>query len=351
MSTWTSCSGASSRARARPTSGSSSTIAGRAGPPQTGARAPRRARTLRPRPAARSGTPRLARCSAPGWCLHRRDGAVADGEPEPGPSARLLRREERVEDAREGPPRGMPVSAVRDLDGDPTVHHPGADAHLVLGGAPLRDGLRGVHEEVHDHLPKPVRARPRPAGSPGARSSVSRARHATWLRVDRDRRLRSRPRRPPAGARPSPVGPANRLSPCTTSRTRRAPSSASLTAERRSPSACLARRSLELLRQVAQVRPSRTRAGLLHLVGDAGGEGPHRGEPRRRGVGARPAGRARGAARSRAGRSPRPPGPGCSGAAGRSSRTRSPGRSAPRAARGGRFGRAGRPRRRAGGRG
>jgi len=80
------------------------------------------------------------------------DDAVTDRQPQPGPDADRLGGEEGIEDARLDL-GGDAVSGIADLDGDPTASRGARDqADLVLVGAALRDGLRGVDDQVDEHL-------------------------------------------------------------------------------------------------------------------------------------------------------------------------------------------------------
>ena len=88
--------------------------------------------------------------------VHRADDLVADREAEAHADAGSLRREKRIEDARDD--RGRDADAgVFDVDADvrAIARAPRAHADLVLVGAAVGDRLRGVEQEIQEHLTEP----------------------------------------------------------------------------------------------------------------------------------------------------------------------------------------------------
>src|SRR5712671_4423226 len=77
----------------------------------------------------------------------RRDDAVCDREPEAGPTADVLGREERLEDASEALRRNA-RTVVADADARIGVVEARADPDVAAGGR----GVAGVRQQVHEHL-------------------------------------------------------------------------------------------------------------------------------------------------------------------------------------------------------
>ena len=188
----TSCSGARIRLTARPTSGSSSTTRIR---PRRAAGSPRaRPGPAAPRaPRARRGAGRSTRNVEPfpgvdsTWISPPRPltmpWQIERPSPVPTPTGFVVKNGSKMRGRTSG---GMPapVSEIS-TRARPSGAVPVDGAHDVLAGAPLRDRLRGVDEEVQEHLAEPVlapddgrdlaRRPPRAARGAGSRSGRGRA--------------------------------------------------------------------------------------------------------------------------------------------------------------------------------
>src|ERR1700730_5848948 len=79
--------------------------------------------------------------------------AMANGEAEPGADAYRFRRKECIEDPADDL-RWDPCSGASDLDDDTLAREPGRHANLIVLRAALLHRLRGVHDEVEEHLPE-----------------------------------------------------------------------------------------------------------------------------------------------------------------------------------------------------